>query len=99
MGCSIQTPPNPTTRIHANNPVIIPCKVTYNGSYYNHNSNNNNSVDLARYPCQALFNKHLSCIYYVQVTMLDNLLKVRQCLHHQDLIELVKEAYKQLIKT
>ena len=31
--------------------------------------------------------------------MLDNLLKVRQCLHHQDLIELVKEAYKQLIKT
>ena len=48
---------------------------------------------------RALFNKHLSRIYYVQVTMLDNLLKVRQCLHHQDLIELVKEAYKQLIKT
>lgn len=99
MGCSIQTHPTLPLEFTPTTPVIIPCKITYSGSYYNNNSNNNNSVDLARYPCQSPFNEHLSGIYYVQVTMLDNLLKVRQCLHHQDLIELVKEAYKQLIKT
>lgn len=55
VSCSILTPPNSTTHIHAQTHIIIPYKVTCGGSYKNNNSNNNHSVDLSSYTCKSPF--------------------------------------------